>query len=177
MCIQCRKLQKCLLMQAQTPSPLNSCVSCLSSAPLHITADVYVLRTNSDTHTLQHFNSLVTLQVPTMVCTFYKRKKRFVNLTKKHFLRVTAPTCTHNHAIISESTFTWLPFKKTLKSTLIHVHTQICHVCVFWTDAKVRKHAQTGPKPLRLCEYLCVSFKTGKTLTLHKVLNFTVLSV
>lgn len=61
MCTQCRKLQKCLLMQAQTPSPLNSCVSCLSSAPLHITMDVYVLpteHTHTNTQTLPQHISL-----------------------------------------------------------------------------------------------------------------------
>lgn len=74
------------------------------------------------------------------------------------FLSVTAPKSTHTHPC-NQIHFTGLQFKNTFKS-------QICHMCVFWMEAKVRKHAQTGPKRLGLCEYLCeyVSFLGRKNI-------------
>ncbi len=170
MCKQCRKLQKCLLMQAQTPMPLNSCVSCLSSAQPHIIVDVYVLHIQSET-TFQILELLYRFQLRS-TCFFPRENKpvklsgkmnlrriqRFVNLSKKTILCVSALKSTRTQPCNQiQIHFTWLPFKNTSKSALTHVHKQICHMCVSWADAIAREHAQTGAKPLRLWEYLCVS--------------------
>lgn len=98
MCIQCRKLQKCLLMQAQTPSPLNSCVSCLSSAPLHITVDMHVLRTHSDTHFSPNI-SAKSIKLSNNIDLHHMQ--RFKNITKHFWVSLHRNPHTHTHVIKS----------------------------------------------------------------------------
>lgn len=103
----------------QTPGPLNSCVSCLSSAPLHITADVHVPRTHSDAH-FSHNISAFSSSNP-MVCDFFPKEKKAYKTVKqngppllaevqehhqKTFLSVTAPKYTHTHPCNQIHTYT-----------------------------------------------------------------------
>lgn len=71
----------------------------------------------------------------------------------RHCTEIHTHTHAHTHGIKSKSTLHGCHFENTPKPT----QTDLPHVRVFWTDAKARERAQTGPEALGLCEYLCVS--------------------
>lgn len=105
-CIQCRKVQKCLLMQAWTSSPPNSCVFCISSASLHITADVYVLDTHKQVY--KHFSSLSN-KVQLRFTPYALLAPRPTH-TKDGEKQSSTCHCTHTHLCNQiDILFTWLP--------------------------------------------------------------------
>lgn len=134
MCIQCKKLQKCLLMKARAPNPLNSCVSRFS-ASLRIAVDAYVVRANTQTYTLpQQTGSLRgPRQAPTGWNFFFPQKTEKLNQIWQHYnwhsrFDTLACPCTefHMHIIKFNPTFQ-LPFKNRTKTT--RRHTNLGSVC------------------------------------------------
>lgn len=126
MCIQCKKLQKCLLMKAQAPNPLNSCVSRFS-ASLRIAVDAYIVRATTQIYTLPQLPQRTSAS-SNWLKLFSPQKTEKLNQIWQHYnwhsrFDTFACPCTefHMHIIKFNSTFQ-LPFKNRTKTTRRHTN-------------------------------------------------------
>lgn len=174
MCIQCKKLQKCLLMKAQAPNPLNSCVSRFS-ASLRIAVDAYIVRATTQIYTLPQQTSSLRgpQQAPTGWNFFSPQKTEKLNQIWQHynwhsrFDTLPCP-CTefHMHVIKFNSTFQ-LPFKNQNQNHT-QTHKSVIHLHSGWMpewDGMLRQDQCPTGSP---SSYVCVSFLDRKKHYLFK---------